>query len=281
MNIKQAIAKRFPGIVNLIRFNVYHHHVLDSLDPAAYWDAVGAWRTLIEDYGFGRSSKGACVDHDGNPIPWYSYPATEFLGKLSFANRSVFEYGSGNSTLWWAGRAQSVTSVEDNSEWFAYMRPRLPTNSNVILADDPNRTDYVRAIRGRGEFDVIIVDGPVENGCRTRCCEEAVVAMKPDGMILIDNSNRVPMACAVLQKAGFTQIDFAGFLPLSPYTNCTSLFFKGAFCFGRLPAPLRIVGGPKEAWEPWSEFKGPQAVAPPPSPGVPRWAARCRRAERC
>ena len=75
--------KAFPGIVNLLRFNVYDRDVLDSLDPAVYYPAVNAWRILIQDYGFGHSSKGACLDREGNPIPgittprsssWESYP---------------------------------------------------------------------------------------------------------------------------------------------------------------------------------------------------------------
>ena len=115
------------------------------------------------------------------------------------------------------------------------------------------------------------MDGPVEDECRARCCEEAVLALKPGGMIVVDNSNRLPMSCALLQKAGFTEVDFAGFLPLGHFTNCTSLFFKGPFCFERLPAPLTIIGGPGNPWEPWSEFEGAT-----PSTGFARFVAAMR-----
>ncbi len=69
----------------------------------------GQW-TTIRDWD--------CKDSAGAPIPWYTYPAIEYLMHLDLSDMSVFEFGSGKSTIWWAGNALKVHSVEDDSTWF-------------------------------------------------------------------------------------------------------------------------------------------------------------------
>ena len=61
--------------------------------------------------------KYCCIDKQGKAIPWYTYPAIEYLNSLEFKNRKVFEFGSGNSTLFWLAKNAQVTSVENNKIW--------------------------------------------------------------------------------------------------------------------------------------------------------------------
>lgn len=68
------------------------------------------------------------IDAFGNSLPWYSYAAIHFLteriNKLPAENKDnfwVFEFGSGNSTLWWAKNSAFVVSVEDNSDWYKFI----------------------------------------------------------------------------------------------------------------------------------------------------------------
>lgn len=35
----------------------------------------------------------------GEEVPWYTYPAIEYLSHLDLSGFRVFEYGSGNSTI--------------------------------------------------------------------------------------------------------------------------------------------------------------------------------------
>ena len=51
------------------------------------------------------------VDVDGQPIPWMTYGLIRFLDKRLPASIDVFEYGAGNSTLWWSQRARSVVCL--------------------------------------------------------------------------------------------------------------------------------------------------------------------------
>lgn len=244
------ILGHLPSFANMLRLNVYHRKVFYGIDPAAFESAAGVWRRLTRDYGYERSFKMAsCVDVQGNPIPWYTYPAIEFLDKLSYAGKDVWEYGAGQSTLWWGRRAKSVCSIEHDPVWYDRMRPMLPDNCgmDLVTAAEPER--YIRSIRDRGQFDVIVIDGIVAELARCKCCMEAARSLRPGGMIILDNSDRLPRACAWLAFAGFTQIDFAGFTPLSEWPTCTSVFFRGNLGFERIAKALSVLGGATEAWE--------------------------------
>ena len=46
---------------------------------------------------------------------------------------SVFEYGSGYSTIWFAERTGTVVSCETKQEWYDRIRPRLPSNVEYLL----------------------------------------------------------------------------------------------------------------------------------------------------
>lgn len=66
------------------------------------------FKTLGFEYGQLRTmEKWECVDKDGNSIPWFTYPAIEYLSHLDLSGCSVFEYGSGFSTLFWLQRVKS------------------------------------------------------------------------------------------------------------------------------------------------------------------------------
>ena len=67
---------------------------------------------LVFDYGQWKSIKNfnSC-DASSMPVPWYTYPATEYLQHLDLLQFKVHEFGSGNSTLWWSKQVKCITSV--------------------------------------------------------------------------------------------------------------------------------------------------------------------------
>src|SRR5436190_7758977 len=107
-------------------------------------------------YGHGLSvRRQQAVDAAGNPIPWYTYAAIEWLRQLDLSKMDVFEYGSGNSTVWWASQCHTLTSVEHDRSWYDGTAPLLPTTVDYRLLPDPEA--YVSACDG--EYDIVIVDG--------------------------------------------------------------------------------------------------------------------------
>src|SRR6266542_4330702 len=80
-------------------------------------------------------------DAAGRPLPSYTYPATDFLHEIDWIEADVLEFGGGQSTLWWAARARSVFTVEEDENWFEYLSRSLAGAANVhcVLESDSLR----------------------------------------------------------------------------------------------------------------------------------------------
>src|SRR5690348_9638086 len=79
--------------------------------------------------GHMRSSLlGKPVNKKGEPIPWYTYAAIDFLMDKDFGAKRILEWGSGHSTLWWAKRAEHVLSFESDQAWLEYVKKSAPGN---------------------------------------------------------------------------------------------------------------------------------------------------------
>lgn len=182
--------------------------------------------------------KGIPFDKNGGPIPWFTYPAIEYLKQFDFSKKKVFEYGSGNSSIFWANRAMHVTAVESNKQWYEHVSRMSCHNLRLILESDKER--YVTSIgRYQDTFDLIVIDGQWRNACADIC----INYLTEDGMIVIDNSDRQYYCCAKLRKNGFFQIDFSGFSPVNGYTSTTSIFIRAANTLQLNFLPSSPVGG--------------------------------------
>ncbi len=195
----------------------------------------GQWRSIAQ-----RSA----VDRHGLALPWYTYPAIEYLETFDLLDCRVFEFGSGNSSIYWAKRARSVTTVEDDPRWHEQVQARALLNQNLLLRRD--RDGYVAAIAHDGiPYDVIVIDG----NHRLECTKAAIPQLNPGGMIVLDNSDRdTERACsAMLREAGFIQVDFCGFGPINGYSWSTSIFFRSTFSVPRNDKGTRPVGATEAA----------------------------------
>ena len=218
--------------------------------PANWIPSLRAARVLWKDYGHFRSVlTQAAIDSEGHPLPWYTYPAIEYLSALDFREKSIFEFGAGVSTLFWAARAKSVVSVEDDERWFRKVEATAPPN--VTLSFEPDLSVFPDVIRRAGTFDVIVVDGPARGRTRLKCCRAALERLRPGGVIILDNSDWLPESSELLRTSGLLEIDFTGFAPICAHVQTTSLYFDRSFNVlplnGRQPVPGR--GAAAKLWE--------------------------------
>lgn len=206
-------------------------------------------RGLLFQYGWLKSWwRRRPVDTAGKPLPWLTYPAIDFISQFDFSDASVFEWGSGYSTLWWAERCRRIVTVESNVKWVAYIKPLLPTAVEFIVSSFDVEAE-VAALTGLTErhFDVFVIDnhGPF----RWRCAEVAASNLAAGGFVILDNSDQCPKACMVLRDAGLTQVDFTGFAPGNAYAHTTSIFFRGGYRFkAHGTQPHRSRAQPNPAW---------------------------------
>ena len=127
---------------------------------------------LLQDYGWFRSVReGKVIDAAGMPIPWFTYPAIDYVRQLDLSEKAIFEWGAGFSTLFWSSRAKTVTSIETDPLWYSLLKPQLGSNCELILSTRDVK-QYSSLIYDKNEFDVIIIDGTGES--RVSCSRAAI-----------------------------------------------------------------------------------------------------------
>jgi hypothetical protein len=229
----RPVARRFRALVRrTLESNAVRGLVESTALPLNWWCSLKAARILLLSYGHLYSvSKKRSIDAWGEPLPWYTYPAIEYIRQLDFSDKSVFEYGSGNSTIFWSRIAARVVSVEDDEVWYEAIAREVGAVSTVIL--EPDLDAFVSTIgRFQTRFDVIVVDGPARGLTRLKCCKAAREHLSEGGVIILDNSDWLPKSTAFLRQTGLLQVDMTGFAPLNANTGTTSFFFDRQFKFG-------------------------------------------------
>ena len=180
---------------------------------------------------FNSLERQAPVDRLGNPIPWVTYSFIDFIKERISKQHSVFEFGSGNSTFFYAKYAGKVVSVEHDQEWYNKIVTTKPDNAEMIFTELKPNGDYCRMpVKLDQKFDIIIVDGRD----RVNCCKQAVNALTPEGVVVLDDSERdfYNEAIMFLKDKGFKQLSFSGISPGLFYNKATSVFYNAANCLG-------------------------------------------------
>jgi len=229
---------RFLKVKNFILGRVHKLLLATGLiDDHSY--VTEACKVLELEYAH-RSSvvTGLPVDAQNQPIPWFTYPAIEFLVQLDLKEKVVLEWGSGNSSLFFSKRVKQVCSIEHNAEWYKRTLEKKVPNQKIVLA--PAQEYAAQAIEFGITFDLIIIDG-IE---RAACAKVAVSILREGGVIILDNSDRHPETAAKFRDHSLIQIDFHGFGPVNSYTWTTSLFLSRSYNFKPLShQPQHPIGG--------------------------------------
>lgn len=157
-------------------------------------------------------------------LPWLTFPAIEYLLQLDLRDKTLFEWGSGDSTLFFSERCKKVISIEHDSVFFKKLENK-PENVDLRFCPNNLFSEIIESFKEK--FDVIFIDSEQ----RIECTEKALKFIKSDGLIIFDNANWHSKCCAMLRNANFLQIDFHGMGPRNDYAWTTSFFFTRLFNF--------------------------------------------------
>jgi hypothetical protein len=190
------------------------------------------YRGWLTENGWVRTSlERQPMTREGRPLPWMTYPAIGFLeGRLS-KSMEVFEFGAGNSTLWWAERVGRIDACEHDPGWYEATRARLASNASLIHHPLEPDGDYCRAAEAtRSEYDLVVIDGRD----RVNCARHSLAALKPAGVFVWDNSDRPEFeeGLRIVKPLGFRTLDFEGLGPVNPYPWRTSILYRDGNCLG-------------------------------------------------
>lgn len=131
-------------------------------------------------------------------LPWLSPKANRMLKELLLPGFHGLEFGSGQSTIWFANHLETLTSYEHNPEWYQKVTGWLKENNliNVNYLLKPREhdkepegigSDYINSISNLPNrwFDFVLVDGVY----RAECANRVLPKLKPGGILVIDNAN--------------------------------------------------------------------------------------------
>ena len=166
------------------------------------------------------------VDEDGSPLPWFTYSFIHFVTPRIPPSATVFEYGLGNSTRWWAARTASVDACEHDPAWMQKVAPALPSNVSVHFHPKADEA-YINACADTGRrFDILVIDGQR----RVECAIASRHNLNANGVVIWDNSDwdhRFADGFVALTEFGLTgRIDFWGMAPINPYVSATAVFYR-------------------------------------------------------
>ncbi|EFO79237.1 hypothetical protein OSCT_2900 [Oscillochloris trichoides DG-6] len=151
-----------------------------------------------------------------SPRPWLVFDAISYLNQIDLTNWRIFEYGSGSSTLYWLQRGAHLISVEHDRAWYQMVRTYLPASAHLdyrlvppepLLLPNPDPADPYAYISSHypqdgssyrryatqidacadASLDLVLIDGRA----RPSCLMHAAPKVRPGGMLILDNSDRL------------------------------------------------------------------------------------------
>ena len=175
-----------------------------------------------------------------NGLPWISFGALRFLRQRLEPSYDVFEYGGGGSTVYFALRTRSVTTMESHPEWHRKLTAEIQTRgiTNATCEYHPISGDRLEAFQHDAYFhrvsartwDVIMIDcycGYSETRygqTRAFAFELALPQIKPGGFLILDDSWMFP---ELLQpRKGWRITDHVGPGPCRYGVTSTAIFEK-------------------------------------------------------
>ena len=158
-------------------------------------------------FGFARRVWHAAYEKTHPDEPFLAPAAVRFLDRALPRDGVGLEWGSGRSSRWFARRLGQLVTVEHDQTWFNHVSQQFAEwdirNVDYRLIplehppEEPTKPVYDRAPRyvsfveefPDGHFDFIEVDGHY----RQACVLAGLAKLKPGGLLLVDDTNWLPI----------------------------------------------------------------------------------------
>jgi predicted O-methyltransferase YrrM len=160
--------------------------------------------------------------------PWIVPAAIGWLGRRIRPDWSVLELGSGRSTAWYARRAGTVLSFEDNAYWARETRERLAAagleNAELLVMEVEEFPAEIAALP-EASFDLVVMDFLESPGVtRMDALRPARELVRPGCLLLLDDSDRPGYAEAYELLDGWRERRFTGVKDEWPEACETAIF---------------------------------------------------------
>jgi len=131
------------------------------------------------------------IDEMKNPDhPWLTRDAVKLLDALLKPSDIGVEFGSGRSTVWFAKRLKSLTSIENNELWYrkvssSLKEQKLDGHVDYRLIKDLDSYALQGNSFADNSIDFCLVDGVM----RGECAHSMLSKVRSGGLLVVDNVN--------------------------------------------------------------------------------------------
>ena len=198
----------------------------------AYRSFIQDRKTYLHVTGWWESARrGYPCNAQGEPVPWMNYAVTALLEERLKSTFRLFEFGSGYSTMFYARKVRSVTSVEHDEAWHAFVSRRVPENVELVYTAEDEDGAYCRTIGAQQtKYDVVIVDGRD----RVNCLRQSLEHLADEGVVILDDSDRerYQEGIAYVQARGFRALGLESLRPERASRGRTTVLYRQNNCLG-------------------------------------------------
>ncbi len=185
------------------------------------------WRGMLYEEGwFEAACDYKSINRAKEPIPWWTYSFNDFFIPQLTSDIEIFEYGSGNSTIFLAKIVQNITSIEHDKAFYNFQIPKIPKNVTLkFQLLDKYNGKYSKVILNESKlFDLIIIDGRD----RVNCIKNSISRLSEHGIIILDDSQRHQYQTGIdfLIENNFKYISFTGISAGTYKKKATSIFYR-------------------------------------------------------
>lgn len=166
---------------------------------------------------------GALLDIPGSAVrrllgqdggPWMTPAAVRYLSELIRPETAILELGSGLSTIWYASRCRTITSLEDDPSWFGSTVGLIENaglrNCHIELLSLGEFPDRLRRFDARS-FDLVVIDcNETDNMNRIVALKRSAYLVRPGGHLVLDDSDRAEYRSADDELRDWPRARFLG-----------------------------------------------------------------------
>lgn len=176
----------------------------------------------------------------GTPMPMLTIPFIDWFNFYDFSTWTFVEFGSGNSTNFFAKRTSKVTSFETDMEFFNNLK--LTVEKNVRYSHLSQYDMETGNFKLNIEKNTLVL---IDAACNRNLLTTHVLSKGFPDILILDNSEVYPLTRKNLINNNYMELLFYGFRFHEYQEGCTSVFFRQ----GAIPQPTIPFNGLVNMWD--------------------------------
>ena len=120
-------------------------------------------------------------------IPQLTFDFIEWMEEQETSDKTIVEFGSGNSTLYFSNKFKNVITYEDEPEWIEMIKSRNIENIHINFLD---YNFYKKEPDSLKNADFILIDNnPRDNNSRLYVAQALIEKINYQNTLVLDNGN--------------------------------------------------------------------------------------------